>query len=323
MAAAAADGAGGGVGCGPGAAVMRRQGVGRRQLDETDRTEGPSRTTPAVNFRTVSCRQRRDSNRFAPRKPPHSSGAVPLRAIDGGKTNGRLRASPQPSRCGWWKGVVAVWLPPQGWGAGLSVLSGLRGGVRRRLGRRRGTEAESSGPVRRDLRCRRLPLSLVAAGARPAAAAGRGGCPRCPAGTASLPHVCPLACRCLPAPLPAEVAWPPRAPGWAAGADPSGRSGGATRRMSRAGSPVKTYDFLLKFLLVGDSEVGKGEILASLRDGSPESPYGYSTVLSLQDLCCRAIVSCTLCILLRSSLSLLPQEAISNLSPWQMALMPG
>ncbi|XP_010577722.1 PREDICTED: ras-related protein Rab-40B isoform X2 [Haliaeetus leucocephalus] len=45
--------------------------------------------------------------------------------------------------------------------------------------------------------------------------------------------------------------------------------------MSHVGSPVKAYDFLLKFLLVGDSDVGKGEILASLQDGATESPYGY------------------------------------------------
>ncbi|GCC35597.1 hypothetical protein chiPu_0014083 [Chiloscyllium punctatum] len=42
------------------------------------------------------------------------------------------------------------------------------------------------------------------------------------------------------------------------------------------GSPVKTYDYLLKFLLVGDSDVGKGEILESLQDGASESPYAYS-----------------------------------------------
>lgn len=42
------------------------------------------------------------------------------------------------------------------------------------------------------------------------------------------------------------------------------------------GSPVRAYDFLLKFLLVGDSDVGKGEILASLQDGATESPYGYN-----------------------------------------------
>uniref|UniRef100_A0A4W5RKW1 small monomeric GTPase n=1 Tax=Hucho hucho TaxID=62062 RepID=A0A4W5RKW1_9TELE len=41
-------------------------------------------------------------------------------------------------------------------------------------------------------------------------------------------------------------------------------------------SPAKAYDFLLKFLLVGDSDVGKGEILASLQDGASESPYGYN-----------------------------------------------
>nr|XP_006004310.1 PREDICTED: ras-related protein Rab-40B-like [Latimeria chalumnae] len=46
--------------------------------------------------------------------------------------------------------------------------------------------------------------------------------------------------------------------------------------MTNRGSPVKAYDFLLKFLLVGDSDVGKGEILASLQDGATESPYGYN-----------------------------------------------
>uniref|UniRef100_G3T9L9 small monomeric GTPase n=2 Tax=Loxodonta africana TaxID=9785 RepID=G3T9L9_LOXAF len=45
--------------------------------------------------------------------------------------------------------------------------------------------------------------------------------------------------------------------------------------MSAIGSPVRAYDFLLKFLLVGDSDVGKGEILASLQDGTVESPYGH------------------------------------------------
>uniref|UniRef100_A0A8C4NB19 Ras-related protein Rab-40C n=1 Tax=Eptatretus burgeri TaxID=7764 RepID=A0A8C4NB19_EPTBU len=40
--------------------------------------------------------------------------------------------------------------------------------------------------------------------------------------------------------------------------------------MSR-GSPGKTYDYLLKFLLCGDSDVGKGEILASLGDGQSEA----------------------------------------------------
>lgn len=45
--------------------------------------------------------------------------------------------------------------------------------------------------------------------------------------------------------------------------------------MGTQGSPVKSYDYLLKFLLVGDSDVGKGEILASLQDGAAESPYGH------------------------------------------------
>lgn len=35
----------------------------------------------------------------------------------------------------------------------------------------------------------------------------------------------------------------------------------------------KQYDYLLKFLLVGDSDVGKQEILAGLEDGSAESPF--------------------------------------------------
>ncbi|XP_042364094.1 ras-related protein Rab-40B-like [Plectropomus leopardus] len=46
--------------------------------------------------------------------------------------------------------------------------------------------------------------------------------------------------------------------------------------MSHRSSPARAYDFLLKFLLVGDSDVGKGEILASLQDGATESPYGYN-----------------------------------------------
>lgn len=35
----------------------------------------------------------------------------------------------------------------------------------------------------------------------------------------------------------------------------------------------KQYDYLLKFLLVGDSDVGKQEILSGLEDGSAESPF--------------------------------------------------
>lgn len=37
--------------------------------------------------------------------------------------------------------------------------------------------------------------------------------------------------------------------------------------------PQKQYDYLLKFLLVGDSDVGKQEILSELDDGSSESPF--------------------------------------------------
>ncbi|TRY95624.1 hypothetical protein DNTS_017830 [Danionella cerebrum] len=54
--------------------------------------------------------------------------------------------------------------------------------------------------------------------------------------------------------------------------------------MGTQGSPVKSYDYLLKFLLVGDSDVGKGEILDSLQDGSAESPYAYSSVLLFKTL---------------------------------------
>lgn len=35
----------------------------------------------------------------------------------------------------------------------------------------------------------------------------------------------------------------------------------------------KQYDYLLKFLLVGDSDVGKQEILSDLEDGASESPF--------------------------------------------------
>lgn len=37
---------------------------------------------------------------------------------------------------------------------------------------------------------------------------------------------------------------------------------------------AKPYDYVLKFLLVGDSDVGKEEILSGLDDGSADSPYG-------------------------------------------------
>lgn len=51
--------------------------------------------------------------------------------------------------------------------------------------------------------------------------------------------------------------------------------------------PQKQYDYLLKFLLVGDSDVGKQEILSDLEDGSSESPFcsgsGMFTLLSISN----------------------------------------
>lgn len=41
----------------------------------------------------------------------------------------------------------------------------------------------------------------------------------------------------------------------------------------RPSNQLKQYDYLLKFLLVGDSDVGKQEILSGLEDGSSESPF--------------------------------------------------
>ena len=46
---------------------------------------------------------------------------------------------------------------------------------------------------------------------------------------------------------------------------------------SLSGSGSKSYDYLLKVLLVGDSDVGKQEILSGLEDGSVDSPYCSST----------------------------------------------
>uniref|UniRef100_A0A8D8LH38 small monomeric GTPase n=1 Tax=Cacopsylla melanoneura TaxID=428564 RepID=A0A8D8LH38_9HEMI len=52
-------------------------------------------------------------------------------------------------------------------------------------------------------------------------------------------------------------------------------------------STQKQYDYLLKFLLVGDSDVGKQEILSGLEDGSSESPFcsgsAYKTTTILLD----------------------------------------
>ncbi|KAK8402433.1 hypothetical protein O3P69_000683 [Scylla paramamosain] len=53
------------------------------------------------------------------------------------------------------------------------------------------------------------------------------------------------------------------------------------------GESSKPYDYLLKFLLVGDSDVGKHEILQPLEDGSTESPFcvgsGHKTTTILLD----------------------------------------
>lgn len=50
---------------------------------------------------------------------------------------------------------------------------------------------------------------------------------------------------------------------------------------------MKQYDYLLKFLLVGDSDVGKQEILSGMEDGSAESPFwsgsAYRTTTILLD----------------------------------------
>ncbi|XP_014663519.1 PREDICTED: ras-related protein Rab-40B-like [Priapulus caudatus] len=44
------------------------------------------------------------------------------------------------------------------------------------------------------------------------------------------------------------------------------------------GSPSKNHDYLLKFLLVGDSDVGKEEILGVLEEAASESPYQNSSL---------------------------------------------
>lgn len=57
----------------------------------------------------------------------------------------------------------------------------------------------------------------------------------------------------------------------------------------RTGPVTKSYDYLLKFLLVGDSDVGKQEILSGLEDGAAESPFSstigiaYKTTVILLD----------------------------------------
>lgn len=43
--------------------------------------------------------------------------------------------------------------------------------------------------------------------------------------------------------------------------------------VGRPPAAPKSYDYLLKVLLVGDSDVGKQEILQDLEDGSADSPF--------------------------------------------------
>ncbi|XP_052071595.1 ras-related protein Rab-40B-like [Mytilus californianus] len=58
----------------------------------------------------------------------------------------------------------------------------------------------------------------------------------------------------------------------------SSPSNSLNRSVTGLGSPSpKSYDYLLKFLLVGDSDVGKEELITGLDDGATESPYGVST----------------------------------------------
>ena len=51
--------------------------------------------------------------------------------------------------------------------------------------------------------------------------------------------------------------------------NPGGSRGGAMANPQ----PQKSYDYLLKVLLVGDSDVGKQEILSNLEDGIHDSPF--------------------------------------------------
>ncbi|XP_004932502.1 ras-related protein Rab-40C [Bombyx mandarina] len=59
------------------------------------------------------------------------------------------------------------------------------------------------------------------------------------------------------------------------------------QRTGRPPAAPKSYDYLLKVLLVGDSDVGKQEILQDLEDGSADSPFcsgsGYKTTTILLD----------------------------------------
>ncbi|VVC89067.1 unnamed protein product [Leptidea sinapis] len=59
------------------------------------------------------------------------------------------------------------------------------------------------------------------------------------------------------------------------------------QRTGRPPAAPKSYDYLLKVLLVGDSDVGKQEILQDLEDGSADSPFcsgsAYKTTTILLD----------------------------------------
>src|SRR6218665_3692660 len=71
------------------------------------------------------------------------------------------------------------------------------------------------------------------------------------------------------------------------------------RRMDIISAQWKPYDFLVKFLLVGDSDVGKEEILSGLVDGASESPYGYSNgmfVCIYVSVCVCMYVCMSLCV---------------------------
>lgn len=52
----------------------------------------------------------------------------------------------------------------------------------------------------------------------------------------------------------------------------------------------KQYDYLLKFLLVGDSDVGKQEILSGLDDGASESPFCGGMYANIHLLLCMYII---------------------------------
>ena len=62
----------------------------------------------------------------------------------------------------------------------------------------------------------------------------------------------------------------------------------------------KPYDYLLKFLLVGDSDVGKEEILSGLDNGASESPYGGHSGMHMNVM----VDKCNMMIMVKSDLDL-------------------